>query len=95
MLSIELFKKLNIEVSNIDLDKSYSDFDFDTLNLIIELFLKKDDNFKCESCYSPNVVVRSSKKCSIKTSTLDSKNVLINLGQTQFHLLFCQNKFLH
>ncbi len=41
MLSIELFKKLNIVVSNIDLDKSYSDFDFDTLNLIIELFLKK------------------------------------------------------
>ncbi len=45
MISIELFKKLNIEVSNIDLEKSYSDFDSDTLNLTIELFLKKDDNF--------------------------------------------------
>ena len=89
MLSIELFKKLNIEVSNIDLDKSYSDFDFDTLNLIIELFLKKDDNFKCESCYSSNVVVRSSKKCSIKTSTLDSKNVLIHLHQRIYKCNCC------
>ena len=42
MISIELFKKLNIEVSNIDLEKSYSDFDSDTLNLTIELLFQTE-----------------------------------------------------
>ena len=89
MLSIEIFKKLNIETSNIDVDKSYSDFDIDTLNLIIDLYLKKDDNFNCAFCNSSNFTVRGSKVSKIKTSTLDSKNVLINLHQRVYKCSCC------
>lgn len=41
ILNIEFFEKTNIKTDGIDLDKSYISFDSSTLNLIIELYLKK------------------------------------------------------
>ena len=59
MLSIELFKKLNIETSNIDIDKSYARFDTNTLNLIIELYLKKDTVLVRDSCHSSDIFIKA------------------------------------
>ena len=61
MLNIEFFEKTNIKTDGIDLDKSYSSFDSSTLNLIIELYLKKDVDIKCEYCTSNNLTIRGSK----------------------------------
>ena len=70
MLSIELFKKLNIETSNIDIDKSYARFDTNTLNLIIELYLKKDTVLVCDSCHSSDIFIKGPKITKIKKTIL-------------------------
>ncbi len=46
MLDFELLKKSNIKGDTIDLNKSFTSFNSNTCNLIIELYLKKEDRFK-------------------------------------------------
>ncbi|MBR4495574.1 MAG: ISL3 family transposase [Acholeplasmatales bacterium] len=89
MLNIEFFEKTNIKTDGIDLDKSYISFDSSTLNLIIELYLKKDNDIKCKYCASNNLTIRGSKKSKIKTSTLDSKNAIINLHRRIYRCNSC------
>ena len=89
MLNIEFFEKTNIKTDGIDLDKSYISFDSSTLNLIIELYLKKDTDIKCEYCASNNLTIRGSKTSKIKTSTLDSKNAIINLHRRIYRCNSC------
>ena len=89
MLNIELFQKMKIETKGIDLEKSYAFFDTSTLNLIIELYLKKDDNFKCEYCHSNDLSIRGSKVSSIKASTLDSKNAIVNVHRRIYKCSCC------
>lgn len=93
MLSIELFQKTNIETKNIDLNKSYASFDTNTNNLIIELYLKKDDKIKCEYCCSSDVKIRGSKVSRIKSSTLDSKNVIVNIHIRTYQCNCCNKLF--
>lgn len=93
MLSIELFKKLNIETSNIDIDKSYARFDTNTLNLIIELYLKKDTVLVCDSCHSSDIFIKGSKITKIKTSTIDSKNTIINFHRRTYVCKCCKKYF--
>ena len=41
MLNIEIFNMTGIDTTNIDFDKSYTSFDTNTHNIIIEIYLKK------------------------------------------------------
>ncbi len=73
MLNIEIFNMTGIDTTNIDFDKSYTSFDTNTHNIIIEIYLKKDNNIKCDQCSSNNVVFNGSKITTVKTSTFESK----------------------
>ena len=79
MLDYEISKKLNINAEILDLDKSYYSFNTNTCYLTIELYLKKDINIICPICGSKEILIRGSKISVIKTSFIDSKNVLVNL----------------
>lgn len=79
MLDYEMSKKLNIKAERIDLEKSYFSFNSNTCNLIIELYLKKDVDVICPICSSKEILVRGSKLSIIKTSFIDSNNVIVNL----------------
>ncbi len=79
MLDFELLKKSNIKAETIDLEKSFASFNSNTCNLIIELFLKKEESVKCPVCDSSNVHIKGSRCNQIKSTTLDSKNVIFNV----------------
>lgn len=79
MLDFELLKKSNIKADKIDLNKSFASFNSNTCNLIIELFLKKEESVKCPVCDSSNVHIKGSRCNQIKSTTLDSKNVIFNV----------------
>ena len=79
MLDYEISKKLNVNAEILDLDKSYYSFNTNTCYLTIELYLKKDINIICPICGSKEILIRGSKISVIKTSFIDSKNVLVNL----------------
>lgn len=79
MLDFELLKKSNIKADKIDLNKSFASFNSNTCNLIIELFLKKEESVNCPICDSKNIFIRGSRCNQIKSTTLDSKNVIFNV----------------
>ena len=79
MLDFEISKKLNIKAEKIDLDKSYYSFNPNTCYLTIELYLKKDVDIICPICGSREILVRGSKLSVIKTSFIDSNNVIVNV----------------
>ena len=79
MLDFELLKKSNIKADKIDLNKSFTRFNSNNCNLIIELFLKKEESVKCSVCDSSNVHIKGSRTNQIKSTTLDSKNVIFNV----------------
>lgn len=79
MLDFELLKKSNIKADKIDLNKSFASFNSNTCNLIIELYLKKEESVKCPVCDSFNVHIKGSRSNQIKSTTLDSKNVIFNI----------------
>ena len=79
MLDFEISKKLNIKAEKIDLDKSYYSFNPNTCYLTIELYLKKDVDIICPICGSREILIRGSKLSVIKTSFIDSNNVIVNV----------------
>ncbi len=79
MLDFEISKKLNIKAEKIDLDKSYYSFNPNTCYLTIELYLKKDVDIICPICGLREILVRGSKLFVIKTSFIDSNNVIVNV----------------
>ena len=79
MLDYEILKKLNITAEKIDLEKSYFSFNSNTCYLTIELYLKKDADLICQICSSKEILVRGSKLSIIKTSFIDSNNVIVNV----------------
>ena len=74
----------NIDTSYIDFDKSYMNYDSNTNNLIIEIYLKKDDKVFCDKCGTDSVVVYSSKISPTKTSTFQAKNVIANVHRRKY-----------
>lgn len=79
MLDFELLKKSNIKADTIDLNKSFASYNSNTYNLIIELFLKKEERVNCPIFDSKNILIRGSRCNQIKSTTLDSKNVIFNV----------------
>lgn len=61
MLDFELLKKSNIKADKIDLNKSFANFNSNTCNLIIELYLKKVESVNCPICDSKNFFIRSTR----------------------------------
>ena len=55
MLDFELLKKSNIKADKIDLNKSFASFNYNTCNLIVELFLKKEESVNFPIYDSSNV----------------------------------------
>lgn len=76
MLDFELLKKSNIKADNIDLERSFASFNSNTCNLIIELYLKKEESVKCPVCDSDKIHIKGSRCNQTKSTTLDSKNVI-------------------
>ncbi len=76
MLDFELLKKSNIKVDKIDLEKSFASFNSNTCNLIIELYLKKEESVKCPLCDSNKIHIKGSRCSQTKSITLDSNNVI-------------------
>ena len=91
MLNIEIFNMTGIDTTNIDFDKSYTSFDTNTHNIIIEIYLKKDNNIKCDQCSSNNVVVNGSKVTTVKTSTVESKNAIARVHRRRYKCKVCGN----
>jgi hypothetical protein len=79
MLDYEISKKLNIKAEKIDLDKSYYSFNPNTCYLNIELYLIKDVDIICPICSSKEILIIGSKVSVIKTSFIDSNNVIVNV----------------
>lgn len=94
MLNVEIFNMSNIDTTHIDFDKSYMMFDSNTNNIIIELFLKKDDTISCDRCSSVNVKIYSSKISPTKTSTIQGKNVIANVHRRKYKCIDCNHTFL-
>jgi transposase len=94
MLNVEIFNMSNIDTSYIDFDKSYMNYDSNTNNLIIEIYLKKDDKVFCDKCGTDSVVVYSSKISPTKTSTFQAKNVIANVHRRKYKCQSCGHTFL-
>lgn len=83
-----------IDTSNIDYDKSYTSFDTNTNNIIIEIYLKKDDNSTCDCCNSKNISINGSKVSCIKTTTIESKNAIARVHRRRLKCNDCKHTFL-
>lgn len=94
MLNTEIFDMTGIETSKIDFDKSYTSFDTDTNNIIIEIYLKKDDNIICDYCNSKNLIINGSKISCIKTSTIEAKNAIAKVHRRRYKCSDCKHTFL-
>lgn len=93
MLEFDFLKRLGIEnkVNIIDCNKSYSFYDSNTNNLIIELYLIKD-YCKCEICGSQFIKVQKTFISTVKTQTAEAANALVHIHRRSFK---CDNNHIH
>ena len=85
MLEFDFLKRLGIEknINTIDCKKSYSFYDSNTNNLIIELYLNKD-YCKCETCASLFIRVQKTFVSTVKTQTAEACNALVHVHRRSY-----------
>ena len=94
MLNTEILSTLSgVDISTIDIDKSYVDISSNTTNIIIELFLKKDANVVCDKCYSKLVKITGSKIQCTKSSSIQIKNLNFNVHRRKYKCQICNHVF--
>lgn len=93
MLEFDFLKRLGIEknINTIDCKKSYSFYDSNTNNLIIELYLNKD-YCKCETCASLFIRVQKTFVSTVKTQTAEACNALVHVHRRSY---ICDNNHVH
>lgn len=93
MLEFDFLKRLGIEknIDMIDCQKSYSFYDSNTNNLIIELYLNKD-YCKCEICGSTFIRVQKTFISKVRTQTALAANAIVNVHRRSF---ICDNNHVH
>lgn len=93
MLEFDFLKRLGIEndSSKIDCEKSFSYFDSNTNNLIIELYLKKD-YFRCEVCNSQFIRIQKTFITTVRTQTAEAANAIVHIHRRSY---ICDNNHVH
>ena len=88
MLEFDFLKRLGIEknINMINCQKSYSFYDSNTNNLIIELYLNKD-YCKCMVCGSEFIRVQKTFVSTVKTQTAEAANVLVHIHDVLIYVI--------
>ena len=91
MLEFDFLKRLGIEknIDMIDCQKSYSFYDSNTNNLIIELYLNKD-YCKCEICRSTFIRVQKTFISKVRNQTALATNAIVNVHSYPMYYRICQ-----